>query len=160
MRHALTYIVVGLALGAPGMAGDRVSWNKVRYIGGTSDIKTTPYDWNTKLTLSANPDLITITVAPARLFQSQQTIRIKAELVLELFEGPGSWRRVAEVNGAKLPAKSPVLFGVMREPHFYLGIIYQTEDRKKAAILLESYFCGEIAYALKNITGTQIEFLD
>jgi hypothetical protein len=149
-----------VALAAPAIAADRVSWNKIRYIGGTVDIKTTPYDWNTKLTLSANPDLITITVAPARLFQSQQMIRIKSEQVLQLFEGPGSWRRVAEVNGAKLPAKSPVLFGVMREPHFYMGIIYETDDHKKAAILLESYFCAEVTIALKNMTGKEVEFLD
>src|SRR5437660_12050339 len=107
MRLALTYIVVGAVLCAPAAGADRLTWTKIRYVGGTVDIKTRPDDWNAKLTVSANPDLITISIAPAKLFTPMQRIRIKPVQVIGLCQGPGSWARGGGVSGAHRPPEPP-----------------------------------------------------
>ena len=157
MRRALTYIVMGAIACAIVTAAERKSWNKVRYMGGTVAVKTTPYDWNTTLTVSANPDTITITISPAKLFTPLQRIRLQPAQIVSLAGGPGAWRRVAEVSGVQLPGRPPTLFGVMLERHSYLGIIYESEG-KKAAILLDSYSSAEILDVLKAMTGKEVEY--
>ncbi len=159
MRLALTYFLVGTLICAPLAGAERKSWNKLRYVGGTIPVKSSPYDWNTTLTVQANPDLIVISIAPATVFRPAPTIRIQPSQVLSIFEGPGAWRRVSEVTGAQLPKKPPTLFGVMREHHFYFGLIYETDDRKTGAILLDGYFNGQILEMLKGMTGKEVEFL-
>src|SRR5215471_2630072 len=113
MRLALTYVVVGAILCAPLAGADRKSWNKVRYVGGTVGIKTSPYDWNTTISVTVNPDTIVISIAPAKMFSAQQTVRIKPSQIDALLFGPGAWKRVAELSGAQMPSKTPGLFGLL-----------------------------------------------
>jgi len=156
MRRALTYFVVASALCTPELAADRKSWNKIRYVGGTVAVKTSPYDWNTTLTVRTNPDSIEVTIAPATGFAPRQTVRIKPAQVLALLAGPAAWRKVGEVDGTHLPAKAPALFGLLQDNGF-LGIVYQTEDGKRAALLLDSYFSFKILQILHAVTGKPVE---
>jgi hypothetical protein len=153
MRRALTYIVVA-ALCIPLIGAERKSWSKVRYVGGTIPVKASRYDWNT--TLTANKDSIVVVIAPAVVFTPQQTVRIKPSQVTSLSFGETAWRRVGEVNGAQLPTKAPALFGLLGDRGFF-GIVYQTDDGKPAAILLDSLFTWRILGALKELTGKTIE---
>ncbi len=154
MRRALTFILLGASLSSAA-AAERKSWNKLRYAGGTLPIKTSPYDWNTKLTLTANPGSIEISVAPAKVFAAGQTVRLKPEQVISLSGGEEALRRVAEVEGAQLPARPPSLFGVLQS-YAFMGIVYE-ENGKRGAVLLSGYSTWEILQALKLVTGKPIE---
>jgi hypothetical protein len=156
MRRALTYILVGIALCTPSSAAERRSWNKIRYVGGTVPVKASPYDWNTKLTITANPDSIVVVIAPGKVFAPEQTLHIRPSQVVSLSAGPAAWSHVAEVNGAQLPAKPPSLFGVLQD-NALLGIVYETDDGKLGAILLDSLFSWQILPVLKRLTGKPIE---
>jgi len=149
-------MLVGVALVTLSRAAERRSWNKIRYVGGTIPIKTNPYDWNVKLSVTANPSSIEIVISPAKLFTPQQTIRIKPPQVVSLSGGPAAWRHVAEVNGAQLPANPPSLFGVLQDAAL-LGIVYEADDGKRQAILLDSLFTWQILPVLRRLTGKTIE---
>ncbi|MGD0360284.1 MAG: hypothetical protein ABSC93_05415 [Bryobacteraceae bacterium] len=155
MRRALVYILLGTALAASCAAAERRSWNKIHYIGGTIPIKTSPYDWDTRLTIAPN-DSIVLVIAPQKLFAPEQTVRIQGSQILSLSAGPLAWRRVAEVNGAQLPAKPRSLFGLWQDVSL-LGIVYQAENGKRGAILLDSYYSWQIQPAFKKLTGKVIE---
>jgi hypothetical protein len=154
MRRALTYIVVATTFCTPSTAAERKSWNRIRYVGGTVAVKTTRYDWNT--TLTVNSDAIVVEIAPATIFGSQKTVRIKLSQVLSLSAGPAAWRHVAAVAGAQLPAKPPTLFGLLADFGF-LGLVYDTDDGKRAAMLLDSSYPWAILPVLKALTGKPIE---
>jgi hypothetical protein len=151
MRPALTLIAVATLTCSP-CAGK--SWNQLRYIGGTVEIKTTRYDFNTVLTV--NTDEIVIEIAPARVFQSKKIVRFKLAQVLSLSFGDAAWQRVAAVDGAQLPAKPPTLFGVLVDNN-YLGLVFQTDDGKRGAMLLESAYSSIISRVLAKLTGKPVE---
>jgi hypothetical protein len=154
MRRALSLIFLAIALCPPCAAADRRSWNHIRYIGGTVQVKASRYDWNT--TLSVTADAIIVEIAPATVFTNKKTVRIQPSQVLSLGSDEAAWRRVAAVGGAIIPAKQPALFGMLRD-FDYLGLIYQTEDGKRGAMLLESVFSGHILQVLSRLTGKPIE---
>jgi hypothetical protein len=159
MRFVLTSLLLAAALSTPAAAASRASWNRIRYAGGTIPIKASPYDWNT--TLSAAQDLIEVTIAPATLFSPQQTVHMKPAQVKSLSSGQAAWRRVGEVSGAQLPASQfpaprPSLFG-LRARHSYVGIVYEGDDGRPAALLLDTEFSKPLLQFLKKITGKLVE---
>jgi opacity protein-like surface antigen len=154
MRRALTSIVLATLLCQPCAAADRKSWNQIRYIGGTVQIKTSRYDWNTTLTLT--PDAIVVEIAPATVFAAKKTVRIKFSQVVSLSSNEAAWQHVAAIDGAQLPAKHPTLFGVL-EDYDFLGVVYETDDGKRAAMLLDSGFSARILKVLSKLTGKPIE---
>jgi hypothetical protein len=156
MRRTLALILAATALGTAGLAADRKSWNKIRYVGGTIPVKTSPYDWNTTLTITMQPPSIVLSIAPGTLFSPKQTVRIASSSVTSLSAGPGAWRRVAGIGGALLPAKPPPLFGLLQDNGF-LGITWQTDDGKSAGVVLESRLVWQILPALKSVTGKGVE---
>jgi len=158
MRRALTYLVVAAALCTQGIAAEHKTWNRIRYVGGTIPVKASPYDWNTTLTVTANPDMIILSIAPSSVFAHKQTVRIQPSQVSSLLNGSGAWERVAGVSGAQLPAKPPTLFGLLLD-HSFFGILYQTDDGKNGAILLDSFMGGQILLVLRAMTGKTIEYL-
>jgi len=157
MRRALTSLFVAAALCSQGAAAEHKTWNKIRYVGGTIPVKASPYDWNTSLTVSASPDTITLSIAPGSVFGHRETVRIQPSKVTALISGPGAWQRVADVNGTDMPAKPPTLFGLLLN-HSFLAILYQTDDGKSGAILLDSLMSGQILRILEAITGKTIEY--
>lgn len=153
--RALLYILVGIALANASLAAERRSWNKIHYVGGTIPIKTSPYDWNAKLTVTANPSFIEIVISPAKLFAPQQTVKLDPSQVVSLSGGPAAWRHVADVSGAQLPSKPPSLFGILQD-NALLGIVYETGG-KREAILLDSLLTWQILPVLRRVTGKTIE---
>ncbi len=156
MRRILAFLVAAIVLGAPCAGVEHRSWNKILYIGGTVPIKTNPYDYNTTLTVSLKPDQIVVVIAPGSAFASRQTIRIQPSRVVSLSAGPAAWRRVGEVSGARLPAKAPALFGLLQDRGF-LGIVYEAEDGKRGAMLLDTYLSWSILEVLRTLTGKPVE---
>ncbi|MGB9457869.1 MAG: hypothetical protein WCB12_17605 [Bryobacteraceae bacterium] len=146
------------AIGALCSAAERKSWNKVQYIGGTLPIKTSPYDWNTTVTITSNPDSVVLTIAPSSVFGHQQTVRIKPSQITAVVSGPGAWQRVADVSGSHLPSKRPTLFGLLLD-YAFIGILYQNDDGKPAAILLNSvYASSQIGRVLEALTGKPLVY--
>jgi hypothetical protein len=156
MRRALGYFLLMAAIGSLCSAEERKSWNKVRYVGGTVPIKASPYDWNTILTITSNPDTVELVIAPSSVFGRQQIVRLKPSQITSVVAGPGAWDRVAGVGGAQLPSKPPTLFGLLLD-HSFLGILYQDVDGKPAAVLLESLSLGQIGRVLEALTGKPME---
>jgi hypothetical protein len=156
MRRALTSIIVATTLCGTVHPADRKSWNRIRYVGGTVPIKTTPYDWNTTLTITAQPPLIVVSIAPGSVFSGKQTLRIAPSTVTSISAGPVALRRIGEVPGVQLPVKPPALFGLLQDNGF-LGIVYQPEDGKRIALLLETRLAWQILPALKSVTGKSPE---
>jgi len=151
-----------LVLGAAGVlcaaTAERMSWNRVQYIGGTLAIRTSPYDWNTVVTVKLNPDTIVLAIAPASVFGHQITVRLKASQITSLVCGPVAWQRVADVIGAHMPSKRPSLFGLLTD-YALVGILYQGDDGKPGAILLSStYSSAQMASVLASVSGKPAEY--
>jgi hypothetical protein len=145
---------VATVLCAPSSSAERKSWNQIRYVGGTVPIKTSRYDWNTTLTVTA--DAIVVEIAPATVFAARKTVRIKPSQIVSLSANEAAWQHVAAVDGAQLPAKHPTLFGILADFEF-LGLVYETDDGKRAAMLLDSNLSGPILQVLTKVTGKPIE---
>src|SRR5579863_10136347 len=152
MRLALRFLIAIATIGALCSAAERKSWNKIRYVGGTIPIKASPYDWNTTLTVTSNPDSISLVIAPSSVFGRQQTVHLKPSQITSVVTGPGAWQRVAGVAGAQLPAKPHTLFGLIVD-HAFLGILYRGDDGKPGAILIDSLMPDQIARVLEALTG-------
>ncbi len=137
----------------------RNSWNRVFYAGGTVDIKTSPYDWNTTLTVT--PDAITAVIGPASIFGSSRTVRIKPSQVVAIWYDTAAWIHAAEVSGARVPGKPPSLFGLLTDSVDYasFAIIYETPDGKRGVLLFESAYSGAILNILRDVTGKTAEKL-
>lgn len=161
MRPALAIVLLA-ALTGPAAANhqaeksNKASWNKLRYVGGTIAVKPSAYDWNTTLTITREPPSITVVIAPSTLFTARQTLHIAASQVVSISAGLAAWRRVADVSGAIMPARTPTLFGLLKTGSF-LGIVFQTSGDKPASILLDTNLGPYILPVLKQVTGKPIE---
>jgi hypothetical protein len=128
------------------------SWNKLRYRGGTVEVKVDPYDYNTTLTIS--PDVIVLA------FARSVTLRIKPDSVTSLSYGQEAHRRVADVVALSIVFSPLALFGLLHVSKDHLiGIVYHTDDGKPAAVLLEADKSNysAILLALKTVTGKSID---
>jgi hypothetical protein len=156
MRRAVTYLIVAMALCAPVQAAERRSWNKVRYVGGTLPVPPSRYDFNAKVTISTEPDTVVIEIAPTKLFAPGQTVRLKPSQIVSLSSGTAAWRHIADLPGAKVPAKSPSLFGVLKD-NGYVGIVYEDDHGNRQGILLDTLFGWQFLPALGKLSGKDIE---
>jgi hypothetical protein len=154
MRRALIYLLAAL-LCLSAYSADRISWRRIRYVGGTVPIKASPYDWNTTLTVNMQPPSIVVEIAPASVFTPKRTVHIAAAQVTSLSEGEAAWRHAGAAPGAVLPAKLPALFGLLRESD-YLGIVFES-DGKPASLLLETAQGWQILPVLKRLAGKPVE---
>ena len=155
MHPAAAFVIIVAALLPAAKAAERKSWNKIHYVGGTIDVKTSPYDWNTTLPVAANPPAVSLTSAPAKLGRIEK-IAILPPQIVSLSAGAAAWRRAGEVNGARLPARTPALFGLLDDKG-YFAIVYETTAGKREGLLLESYFAWRILPVLKALSGRDIE---
>jgi hypothetical protein len=128
------------------------TWNKIRYRGGTVEAKVNPYDWNT--TLSVTPDSL------AFVFGSKP-FTLKPSQVVSLSSGVQARRKVGLVVDAVAMTLTLTPFGLFgllkaRQDHL-IGIVYQTEDGKQGAILLETDNYQEILFTVEAVTGKKAE---
>lgn len=150
MRKALAYVLVAAVANWISSAAERKSWNRIRYVGGTASIKAGSYDWDTTVSIRSNPDTVELTVAPAAPFGRLQRVSLRVSQITSVVNGPGAWQRAAAVPGSRLPSKPPGLFGLLNRgypiyggPYAFLAILYEGEDGKPAAILLD---CDSIGH--------------
>lgn len=148
--HRIAALISAAAIfAAQGAWAAGSSWNKIRYMGGTIQAKVNPYDYNTTLTVS--PDSIVLAFSP------RPTVRIKPSQVTSISYGQEALRRVSAVVALDTPGKPPALFGLLRTKDYFIGIVYQTEDGKTGAVLLETRFYLSILEDLKFVTGKPID---
>jgi hypothetical protein len=127
-------------------------WVKLRYLGGTVQAKVSPYDWNTSLTVGT--DSIELIFAP------RQSLRLKPSQVISLSYGQEAHRRVADAVTLSAVLSPLALFGLLHvSKDHIIGIVYQTGDGKRGAILLQ---CDKRDYwtilqTLKEVTGLPVE---
>jgi hypothetical protein len=134
------------------MAGDD-SWNKIRFIGGTIQVKgVDPYDWNTTLTVRSGGIVMAI--------GHRQTVRILPAKVTTMSYGQEAHRRVAEMVAVSLLVTPVALFGLLHKgkDHF-IGIEYRGDDGKTGSVLLEADKNNyrAVLEALKAVTGKPVE---
>jgi hypothetical protein len=153
IRRRSILLFIAAARLAWGQGSGRVfTWSKIRYRGGTVEAKVNPYDWNTRLTVTADSIAFVFGAKPFRLKPSQ---------VISLSHGVEAQRKVAKlVDAIALTLTfSPLgLFGLLKaRPDHLIGIVYQTEDGKQGAILLETDYYQLVLGALENVTGKRAE---
>jgi len=150
MRRLIAILVM-LGLGSSeAVAAPRNSWNKIRYRGGTVHVRVDPWDWNT--TLTVRPDSIVL------LFSPRTTLKIKPSQVRSISYGEEAHRRVENIVALGVLIGPLALFGLFHVSRDQLaGIVYDTEDGKSGAVLLETPFALTILQALKEVTGKPIE---
>src|SRR5579863_7357458 len=132
MRRAGASIIVMVLCGNLLASSEGSAWNKLRYAGGTVQVKVNPYDYNT--TLKVTSDEITLSFT-----HSKVVVHIKPDQVTSLSYGQEAHRRVADVVALSVVLTPLALFGLLHvsKDHF-IGIVYHTEDGKPAAVLLEA----------------------
>jgi hypothetical protein len=151
MRRAFAIIVAcGLAW-TQAAAAPRNAWNKIRYRGGTVQVKVDPWDWNT--TLTVKPDEIELVFSP------RTVLRIKPEQVRSISYGQEAHRRVEDIVALGILVGPFALFGLLHVSKDQLvGIVYDTGDGKMGAVLLETPAYQPILQALQQATGKTVEF--
>ena len=150
MRRAVAASLILCLACVQAAAAPRNSWNKIRYRGGTVAAKVDSWDWNT--TLTVKPDDITLLFAP------RTTIHIKPSQVDSISYGQEAHKRVGDIVALSLVLGPLALFGLLNHSKDNLiGIVYDTDDGKRAAVLLETPSYWEILHVLKPVTGKPVE---
>ncbi len=91
-------------------------------------------------------------------FSPKATVRIKPSQVRSISYGQEAHRRVENVVALGVLVGPFALFGLLHVSRDQLvGIVYDTDDGKRGAVLLESPFAMAILAALKNVTGKPID---
>lgn len=157
LRRAVIASIAAASLTCACWCAPRNSWSHIYYAGGTLSVKSSPYDWNTVLTVTR--DAIVVSISGPSVFSPGKTLRIKPALVVSISSGAAALQRVAEVPGSQVPSKPPSLFGIMAASmdYPYVGVVYETADGKREALLLETPFPGPMLSSLKDVTGKPIE---
>ena len=150
MRTLLTLALFATLMAA---AAERKSWSRVRYLGGTTEVKTSRYDWNTTITVTV--DEITVTIDPIKAFAERSVIRLKPSEITGLAYGPGAWRRVSERVPAIAQRKPTRLFGVIVD-YNAMAILYESGG-KPGALLFESPDQWLILRTLETLSGKPVE---
>jgi hypothetical protein len=152
MRRALASIVALAMVWTQCLASETNSWNKIRYAGGTIEVKVNPYDWNTTLTVTSDAIVL--------VFSHRQTLRIPPAYVTSLSYGQEAHRRVAEMVALSVLVNPLALFGLFhKSKDHFIGIQYQGDHGKAAGLLLEADKGNYRAVldALKTATGKPVE---
>ncbi len=150
MRRAVALLVL-LALSWPDVFGaPRISWNKIRYRGGSVKVKLDQWDWNTAITVTGDEIALD--------FSGRATLKIKPWQVRSISFGEEAKRRVEDVVALTLLVGPFGLFGLLHKTRDELvGIVYDTDNGKQGAVLLESPFAASILVALSSVTGKAVE---
>jgi len=151
MRQAAAISIAMLMCWSQAFAGaPRWSWNKIRYHGGTVQVKVDPWDWNTTLVVSQ--DEIAMTFSP------RVAVKIKPSQVRSISYGQEAKRRVEDVVALGVLVGPFALFGLLHVSRDELvGIVYDTDDGKRGAVLLQSPLAKQILDKLKDVTGKPID---
>lgn len=127
------------------------TFTKVRYNGGTLPTKTDKDDWNNTLTVTS--DLITFKL------KDTQTIEIVPISVTSLSYGQEAHRRVGTMVALAILVAPVALFGLFHKTRLhYIGIQYDTQDGKKAGLLIQGDKGNyrAIITALQGVTGAPV----
>ncbi len=133
------------------LPAEEMSWNKIRYSGGTVEAKVNPFDWNTTLTVGRSS--IVAQLGP------RKTLRLKPEQVTAISYGQEARRRVADMVAISLFATPLALFGILhKSTQHFVGIEFNADDGKPGAILLEADKNNyrAILKALEAVTGKPV----
>jgi hypothetical protein len=154
-RRSKIWLVPALAWSLlPGQsvaAGDR-SWNKIRYQGGTVDVKVNPFDWNTTLRISGPQIELN--------FSGRRKITIEGRSVTVLSRGDIAYRRIIDLISGNGSSRPVPLFGLLQSDRDHLiGVEFKSSNGSHSAVLLliqrDSY--KEVLGALSEVTGQPVK---
>ena len=114
--------------------------------------KVDPYDWNTSLTITADRIVM--------VFGHRVTVSLKPGQVTALSYGQEAHRRVADMVALSVFFTPLALFGLLHESKMhFVGIEYNDDDGKRAAVLLEVHKDSykAILETLKAVTGKPVK---
>jgi hypothetical protein len=148
MVSPLHVLVLGCALAVCNYGQTGGSYNRLRYLGGTIDARTSRFDWNTQLTHSE--DMIEIRI------EGKTKIQFKPEQITDVVHGPTAEDRVRQM-ASKSSTTTPIpLFGLLRRSLGWsaFAIFYRDNGGKSQALLFESdYGAWSIVSSLRHIAG-------
>ncbi len=132
--------------------GAERSWNKIRYQGGTVQVKVNPFDWNT--TLKLNGDVIELN------FAGRKTITIASHDVIAVTEGEAAYRRISGLVALKGNPRPVPLFGVLHSDQDHLiGLEFRNADGVQGVVLLliRKDDWNEVLQTLSALSGKPIK---
>jgi hypothetical protein len=152
VRRPIAIVAALALLGAPSAAAPAKSWNKIRYQGGTIEVKVNPFDWNT--TLGVKGDRLEL------VFAGRKRVEIPAADVTAISYGQKAYRRVADLALLSVMATPVVLFGLLHKSKDHIvAVEFRTAAGEKGAVLLtvhKDQYRGLLA-DLKSVTGKPVE---
>jgi hypothetical protein len=131
--------------------GQRNSFDKVRYNGGSVDSKVDPKDWHNQLTVTS--DMIILALKDGK------KLEISPKTVTSLSYGQEAHRRVGTMIALAILVSPIALFGLMHKTRLhYIGIQYTIPDNKTGGILLQGDKDNyrAILVALQGVTGVPV----
>jgi hypothetical protein len=131
--------------------GQGNTFNRVRYNGGSVDSKVDPKDWNNRLTITG--DTIALSL------DDGTKVDIPTKSVTSLSYGQEAHRRVGTMIALAILVAPVALFGLFHKTRLhYIGIQYNTSDRKTAGILLQGDKDNyrAILVGLQGVTGVPV----
>jgi hypothetical protein len=127
------------------------TFNDIRYNGGTLQTKVDPHDWGNKLTVTSDDIILDL--------KDGQSIKIDPKRVTALSYGQEAHRRVGTMVALGILFAPLALFGLFHKTRLhFVGIEYNTEDGKKAGLLIQAHkdnYRG-VLEALRGATGAPV----
>src|SRR5215813_5462537 len=127
------------------------TFKDIRYNGGTLQTKVDPKDWGNSLTVTSDEI--------RRDLKDGQSLKIDPKNVTSLSYGQEAHRRVGTMIALGILVAPLALFGLFHKTRLhFVGIEYNTEDNKKAGVLLQAHkdnYRG-VLEALRGATGAPV----
>ena len=118
-----------LLLPCPSFAFKPPQWNRIRYQGGSIDVRVNPLDWNT--TLSLVDDQLEMD------FAGRKTLKVPIEKIARIAYGEKAYRRTADKFVVNAGVSPPALFGLLRKTKDHMvSIEFETAEGRRGAVLL------------------------
>jgi hypothetical protein len=133
------------------LIADASTFHDIRYNGGTVQTKVDPHDWGNTLTVTSDEIRLDL--------KDGQSLKIDPKRVTGLSYGQEAHRRVGTMIALGILVAPLALFGLFHKTRLhFVGIEYNTEDGKKAGVLLQAHkdnYRG-VLEALRGATGAPV----
>jgi hypothetical protein len=135
----------------PSLTAYGSTFKDIRYNGGRLQTKVDPHDWGNTLTVTSDEIRLDL--------KDGQSLKIDPKKVTSLSYGQEAHRRVGTMIALGILVAPLALFGLFHKTRLhFVGIEYNTEDGKKAGVLLQAHkdnYRG-VLEALRGATGAPV----
>lgn len=107
------------------------TWDRIRYCGGTVQSDTDPYEWNNRLSVSAEQIVLEL--------NDGKKFAIPSKSVTGLSYGQQAHSRINSIAKVKVSdsESESVIFGLRRTRLHFIGIEYRQPDGKNSGLLIQ-----------------------